>query len=49
VIASNCATQAPAFLKGRTFPTVSGYPLPPPPQAMPAQEPGAPKRPSGLA
>jgi phospholipase C len=48
VLASNCAAQAPAFLKGRTFPTVTGYPLPPPPQTMPGQEPGSPVRPSGL-
>ena len=49
VLRSNCATQAPAFVKGRTFPTIAGYPLPPPPQTMPGQEPGSPKRPSGLA
>ena len=44
---STCALQAPAFLKGPNFPTVAGYPLPQPPQVMPGQEPGAPRRPSG--
>jgi phospholipase C len=47
VLRSTCALQAPAFLKGPNFPTVAGYPLPPPPQVMPGQEPGAPRRPSG--
>jgi phospholipase C len=48
VLRSNCATQAAQFLRGPKFPTVTGYPLPPAPQAMPVQEPGSPKRPSGL-
>jgi len=47
VVRSTCVTQAPAFLEGAKFPTVSGYPLPTPPQALPGQEPGAPLRPSG--
>jgi phospholipase C len=47
VLRSNCVTQAPAFLNGSKFPTVAGYPLPPAPQTMPGQEPGAPRRPSG--
>jgi phospholipase C len=48
VVRGNCLTQAAAFLKGSKFPTVRGYPLPAAPQAMPGQEPGSPKRPSGL-
>jgi phospholipase C len=47
VLKSNCPRQAPSYLKPN-FPTVAGYPLPPAPQTMPSQEPGAPKRPSGL-
>ena len=39
--------HATAFLRGHTFRPVTGYPLPPP-QGMPGQEPGAPKRPSGM-
>jgi phospholipase C len=46
VLGSDCPTQSPGA--GSTeFPTVAGYPLPPPPQTMPAQEPGSPHRPSG--
>jgi phospholipase C len=48
VLHSDCVTQAPAFVEGSKFPTVAGYPLPAAPQTMPGQEPGAPKRPSGL-
>ena len=48
VLRSNCVTRAAAFLRGPTFPTVTGYPLPPPPQTMPGQEAGSPRRPSGL-
>ena len=48
VVGSSCATRAGAFLRGPKFPTVTGYPLPPPPQTMPGQEPGSPRRPSGL-
>jgi phospholipase C len=48
VLRSNCVTQGAAFLRGSKFPTVRGYPLPPAPQTLPAQEPGAGKRPSGL-
>jgi phospholipase C len=48
VLNSDCPTQSPGT--GSTeFPTVVGYPLPPPPQTMPRQEPGAPHRPSGCA
>ncbi|MCW3070007.1 MAG: phospholipase [Solirubrobacterales bacterium] len=47
VVKSNCPTQAPSYVK-QNFPTVAPYPLPPPPQAMPGQEPGSPKRPAGL-
>ncbi|HEY2398654.1 MAG TPA: alkaline phosphatase family protein, partial [Solirubrobacteraceae bacterium] len=46
VLNSDCPTQAPDNGSAE-FPTVAGYPLPPPPQTMPAQERGAPKRPSG--
>jgi hypothetical protein len=46
VINSDCPTQAPGT--GSTeFPTVVGYPLPSSPQALPPQETGAAKRPSG--
>jgi phospholipase C len=48
VVRSSCVTRAAAFLRGPTFPTVTGYPLPPPPQTMPGQEAGSPTRPSGL-
>ncbi len=48
VVHSSCLTRAPAFLEGKKFPTVSGYPLPAAPQTMPGQEPGVPKRPSGV-
>ena len=47
VLKSNCPRQAPSYLKPN-FPTVAGYPLPPAPQTMPSQEPGSPRRPSGL-
>jgi phospholipase C len=47
VLASDCPTQAPDTGSAE-FPTVVGYPLPPPPQTMPGQEPGAPRRPSGV-
>jgi phospholipase C len=47
VLKSNCPTQAPSYVKP-DFPTVTPYPLPPPPQALPGQEPGSPRRPSGL-
>jgi phospholipase C len=47
VLTSDCPTQSPGT--GSTeFPTVVGYPLPPPPQTMPGQEPGTTRRPSGL-
>jgi phospholipase C len=48
VLRSNCVPQAAQFLKGPKFPTVRGYPLPRAPQSLPAQEPGSPRRPSGL-
>jgi phospholipase C len=47
VLSSDCPTQAPSYFTPN-FPTVAGYPLPPAPQTMPGQEPGLPKRPSGL-
>jgi hypothetical protein len=47
VLNSDCPTQAPDAGSAE-FPTVVGYPLPPPPQTMPGQEPGKPRRPSGL-
>jgi phospholipase C len=48
VLKSDCPRQAPGYLDPN-FPTVAGYPLPPAPQTMPGQEPGAPRRPSGLS
>ena len=48
VLKSDCVLQALGFLEGPKAPTVKGYPLPAPPQTMPGQEPGAPKRPSGV-
>jgi phospholipase C len=48
VLASDCPTEAPAA-GDETFPTVKNYPLPPAPQTMPAQEPGRPRRPTGVA
>jgi phospholipase C len=47
VLTSDCPTQAPDT-GSASFPTVTGYPLPPPPQAMPHQEAGKPRRPSGV-
>jgi phospholipase C len=47
VLASNCPRNAPDS-GDESFPSVVGYPLPPPPQAMPGQEPGSPRRPSGV-
>ncbi|MCW3024988.1 MAG: Phospholipase [Solirubrobacterales bacterium] len=47
VLTSDCPTQAPDT-GSASFPTVTGYPLPPPPQAMPRQETGKPRRPSGV-
>jgi phospholipase C len=47
VLASDCPTNAPDT-GDESFPTVVGYPLPAPPQTMPAQEAGKPRRPSGL-
>jgi phospholipase C len=46
VIGSDCPTQAPDTGSAE-FPTVEGYPLPPPPQPFPPQERGSPRRPSG--
>jgi phospholipase C len=46
VINSDCPTQAPG-VGSAEFPTVEGYPLPAPPQAVPPQEAGTPQRPSG--
>lgn len=47
VLVSDCPRNAPDT-GDESFPTVTGYPLPPPPQTMPGQEPGKPRRPSGL-
>jgi phospholipase C len=47
VLGSDCPTQAPGT-GSDSFPTVVGYQLPPPPQTMPGQDPGAARRPSGL-
>jgi phospholipase C len=47
VLGSDCPTQAPDAGSAE-FPSVAGYPLPKPPQRMPRQTPGAPKRPSGI-
>jgi phospholipase C len=47
VLASDCPTNAPDA-GDESFPTVTGYPLPAPPQSMPAQEAGKPRRPSGV-
>ena len=46
VLGSDCPTQAPDTGSAE-FPTVEGYPLPPAPQAMPRQERGRGRRPSG--
>jgi phospholipase C len=46
VLASDCPTNAPDA-GDESFPTVQGYPVPPPPQRLPAQEPGSARRPSG--
>jgi phospholipase C len=46
VLDSDCPTQSPDT-GSAGFPTVQGYPLPPPPQAMPLQERGKGRRPSG--
>ena len=46
VLTSDCPTQSPGTGSAE-FPTVQGYPLPPPPQTLPTQEPGSPRRPSG--
>jgi phospholipase C len=46
VLGSDCPTQAPDTGSAE-FPTVQAYPLPAPPQALPAQERGSPHRPSG--
>ena len=46
VLTSDCPTQAPDTGSAE-FPSVQGYPLPPPPQTMPTQEPGSAKHPSG--
>ncbi len=46
VLGSDCPTQAPDTGSAE-FPSVQGYPLPPPPQSPPPQEKGKPRRPSG--
>jgi phospholipase C len=47
VLLGDCPRNAPDA-GDESFPTVTGYPLPTPPQTMPAQEPGRPRRPRGL-
>jgi phospholipase C len=55
VLLSSCATSAPvslltdalSSLQGLESTLVAPYPVPPPPQAQPGQEPGSPLRPSG--
>jgi phospholipase C len=47
VLVSDCPTQAPGTGE-ESFPTVTGYPLPTPPQTMPGQEAGKARRPSGV-
>jgi phospholipase C len=47
VLGSDCPTQAPDT-GNASFPSVAGYPLPPPPQKMPGQERGRRRRPSGV-
>ena len=49
VLGSDCPTNAPVSFVAEDFPTVRSYPVPPPPQTMPTQESGNPRRPSGLA
>jgi phospholipase C len=46
VLGADCPRAAPGVVE-ENFPTVVGYPLPTPPQTMPAQDPGSPRRPSG--
>ena len=46
VLGSDCPTQAPDTGSAE-FPSVQGYPLPQPPQALPTQERGKKRRPSG--
>jgi phospholipase C len=56
VLGSNCVAEAAEGLLDEVGaseadtvldPVVANYPVPPPPQTLPLQEPGAPKRPSG--
>ena len=46
-LTSDCPENAPDT-GDESFPTVTGYTLPAQPQKMPGQEPGKPRRPSGL-
>jgi phospholipase C len=48
VLESDCPTNAPVSFIAEDFPTVKTYPIPAPPQQMPSQEPGKPRRPSGI-
>jgi phospholipase C len=47
VLTSDCPTNAPVGFIDENFPTVKSYPVPSPPQQMPAQELGTRRRPSG--
>ena len=47
VVHSSCATTASKLLEGAKLPALPSYPLPPAPQVLPGQEPGAARRPSG--
>jgi phospholipase C len=47
VLHSSCATAAQTLLGGK-LPALPSYPLPKPPQTIPAQEPGSARRPSGV-
>ena len=47
VLTSDCPTNAPLSLIDEDFPLVKTYPVPPPPQQMPTQEPGGAPKPSG--
>jgi len=48
VLGSDCPTNAPVSFLAEDFPTVKTYPVPPPPQQMPIQESGKPRRPSSV-
>ena len=47
VLHSSCTTAASRLLESAKLPPLPSYPLPPPPQVLPGQEPGTARRPSG--